>query len=178
MMRDVMRDEHRVQSGSVSGQAVSPHDTGERDLATAPSAVTAAARFQFPVRIYWEDTDAGGIVYYANYLKFMERARTEWLRALGIEQEPLRLEQGLMFVVVTAQADFRKPARYGDTLHVGCELAEHSRATMTFKQLIVRAATGEQLVTGRVRIACLDAVKLKPRGLPEAVLHQVGGGTK
>jgi acyl-CoA thioester hydrolase len=132
--------------------------------------------FSCPVRVYWEDTDAGGIVYYANYLKFMERARTEWLRTLGVEQEPLRLEQGLMFVVVRAEVDFRKPARYGDMLQVGCTLAERSRATMTFEQEVSRADSQEVLVAGRVRVACLDAIKLKPRGLPDSVLQQMGGG--
>lgn len=132
--------------------------------------------FAFAVRVYWEDTDAGGIVYYANYLKFMERARTEWLRAVGVEQEPLRLEQGLMFVVVQADVNFRKPARYGDMLQVGCTLKERSRATLTFEQRVLRADTQELLVDGTVRIACLDAAKLKPRGLPQSVLQQMGGG--
>ena len=134
--------------------------------------------FVHPVRIYWEDTDAGGIVYYANYLKFMERARTEWLRSLGIEQEVLQTEQGLMFVVVHAEVSFRKPARYGDSLQVSCALAERSRASMTFRQEVVRASTAEVLVEGHVRIACLDAAKLKPRGLPQIVLREIGGGTK
>jgi acyl-CoA thioester hydrolase len=135
--------------------------------------------FSFPVRIYWEDTDAGGIVYYANYLKFMERARTEWLRQLGVEQEPLRVEQGLMFVVVHADVHFKKPARYGDTLQIGCTLKERSRATLTFDQSVTRDGTQDLLVTGEVRIACLDATKLKPRGLPDSVLQQmVGGGNR
>jgi acyl-CoA thioester hydrolase len=129
-----------------------------------------------PVRVYWEDTDAGGIVYYANYLKFMERARTEWLRALGVEQEMLQSEHGLMFVVVHADVSFRKPARYGDSLHVSCTLEERGRASMTFRQQVSRATTQELLVEGMVKIACLDAAKLKPRGLPEIVLQQIGGG--
>lgn len=134
--------------------------------------------FVFPVRVYWEDTDAGGIVYYANYLKFMERARTEWLRELGVEQEPLRVEQGLMFVVVSAAADFKKPARYGDTLHVSCVLKERSRASLTFRQRIARAGSNELLVEGEVRVACLDAVKFKPRGLPDVLLQKMGGGKR
>ena len=125
--------------------------------------------FTLPIRIYWEDTDAGGIVYYANYLKFMERARTEWLRALGVEQEPLRLEQGLMFVVVHADVQFKKPARYGDMLQVSCALKERSRVSMTFEQIVRRAGSNDVLVSGEVKIACLDAIKLKPRGLPESV---------
>ena len=135
------------------------------------------SKFSFPIRIYWEDTDAGGIVYYANYLKFMERARTEWLRDLGVEQEPLRIEQQTMFVVVHADVHFKKPARYGDTLQVGCELKERSRASLTFAQAITRDRSNELLVTGEVRIACLDAIKLKPRGLP-VVLQQLGGGDR
>ena len=132
--------------------------------------------FVFPIRIYWEDTDAGGIVYYANYLKFMERARTEWLRALGVEQEVLKTEQKLMFVVVHADVSFRKPARYGDSLQVTCELEERTRASMTFRQQVVRGS--EVLVEGHVRIACLDAEKLKPRGLPEIVTREIGGGIR
>ena len=78
--------------------------------------------FVWRVRTYWEDTDAGGIVYYANYLKFMERARSEWLRAVGIEQGPLQRDHGLMFVVVSAESHFQRPARYGDLLLVTCEV--------------------------------------------------------
>jgi acyl-CoA thioester hydrolase len=154
--------------GHVSSQTTDhrPPFTLERDLM-----VTA---FKHPIRIYWEDTDAGGIVYYANYLKFMERARTEWLRALGVEQESLQSEHGLMFVVVHADVSFRKPARYGDSLQVSCTLAERSRASMTFSQQVVRESTDELLVEGFIRIACLDALKLKPRGLPAIVVQQIG----
>jgi acyl-CoA thioester hydrolase len=135
-------------------------------------------QFDHPIRVYWEDTDAGGIVYYANYLKFMERARTEWLRALGVEQETLMAEQGLMFVVVHADVSFRRPARYGDSLRVSCALEERSRASMTFRQEVVRDSTNEMLVEGLVRIACLDAAKLKPRGLPEIVMREIDGGVR
>jgi acyl-CoA thioester hydrolase len=137
-----------------------------------------AKPFRHTTRVYWEDTDAGGIVYYANYLKFMERARTEWLRQLGVEQEALRVEQGLMFVVVHADVHFKKPARYGDSLQVGCAVKERSRASLTFHQAVLRDRTQELLVEGEVRIACLDAVKLKPRGLPDILLQQVAGGNR
>ena len=151
-------------SGPVSGRSpITDHSSPE---------------FVFPVRVYWEDTDAGGIVYYANYLKFMERARTEWLRKLGVEQESLRSEQGLMFVVVQAAVDFKKPARYGDTLQVGCVLKQRSRASLTFRQDVVRKGTNELLVEGEVRVACLDAVKFKPRGLPDGLLQKMGGGMR
>lgn len=130
--------------------------------------------FSWPTRIYWEDTDAGGIVYYANYLKFMERARTEWLRSVGIEQMPLQREHGLMFVVVEAQTQFRKPARYGDLLQVSCAVGKSGRASLTFKQDIVRDAAGAQLlVTGTVRVACLDTVQLRPQPLPEILVREL-----
>jgi acyl-CoA thioester hydrolase len=129
--------------------------------------------FAIPVRIYWEDTDAGGIVYYANYFKFMERARTEWLRALGVEQEQFREEQKRLFVVVDVEAHFRRPARYGELLHVTCEIAEAARASLTFKQEIFRdGAGGELLLDGRVRVACLDADNFRPRPLPDRLLQE------
>lgn len=131
--------------------------------------------FVWRVRTYWEDTDAGGIVYYANYLKFMERARSEWLRAIGIEQSALREEHGLMFVVVSAQSDFQRPARYGDLLQVTCEVEKSTRASLTFKQDIFRDdAEHELLVTGRVRVACVDAAKFRPRALPDQILQEMG----
>jgi len=133
--------------------------------ATPANVSSAAAPFEWPVRIYWEDTDAGGIVYYANYLKFMERARTEWLRAAGIEQLPLKEQHGLMFVVVDLEAHYRKPARYGDELRVTCEIAERTRASLTFQQQIFRG--DELLIEGQVRVACLDANNLKPKALPK-----------
>lgn len=130
--------------------------------------------FLWPIRIYWEDTDAGGIVYYANYLKFMERARSEWLRSVGVEQLVLQQEQGLMFVVVEAETRFHRPARYGDLLQVSCEVEESRRASLTFRQNVTRDRGhegGELLVTGRVRVACLDAQKLRPQALPDQVLQ-------
>ena len=129
--------------------------------------------FSWPVRVYWEDTDAGGIVYYANYLKFMERARSEWLRAQGIEQGPLQREQGIIFVVVSAETFFLRPARYGELLQVTCEVEKQTKASLTFKQEVIRAenAASEVLVTGRVRVACLDAEKFRPRALPDNLLR-------
>lgn len=130
-------------------------------------AATETNAFAWPVRIYWEDTDAGGIVYYANYLKFMERSRTEWLRAAGVEQAPLKEQHGLMFVVVDIEAHYRKPARYDDELLVTCAIEDRSRASLTFQQRIYRGGlAGELLVEGKVRVACLDAVNLKPRAMP------------
>jgi tol-pal system-associated acyl-CoA thioesterase len=126
-----------------------------------------ASPFAWPARIYWEDTDAGGIVYYANYMKFMERARTEWLRALGIDQVRLKDEHGLIFVVVDVEAHYRKPARFGDLLQVTCAVDAATRASLTLQQEVYRDAVGgELLLEGRVRAACLDALTYRPRPLP------------
>lgn len=124
--------------------------------------------YSWPVRVYWEDTDAEGVVYYANYFKFMERARTEWLRSLGVEQGPLKHEHGVMFVVVDVEAHYRRPARYGELLEVTCVVEEQKRASLTLAQQIYRDnAAGELLVAGRVRVACIDAETHRPQGLPE-----------
>ena len=130
--------------------------------------------FAWPVRVYWEDTDAGGVVYYANYLKFMERARTEWLRAKGIEQRPLQEQLGIIFVVVDAQIQFRRPARYGDLLAVTCSIAEHSRTSLSFRHEIHRdTAQGELVSAGAVRAACVDSRTFKPRPLPEILVTEI-----
>lgn len=134
--------------------------------------VVGGAPFVWPVRVYWEDTDAGGIVYYANYLKFMERARTEWLRSIGVEQAALHAQEQAMFVVVSLAADYKRPARYGDQLQVSCSVAKRSRASLTFGQEVRRATTDELLVSATVRIACLDAVEFRPRSLPGIVLQE------
>jgi len=132
--------------------------------------------FTWPVRVYWEDTDAGGIVYYANYLKFMERARTEWLRAMGLEQGPLQ-EQGLIFVILDTQVEYKRPARYGDALTVTARIRERTRATLSFTQEIFRGdAAGELLVTGAIRVACLDARSYKPKGLPKMLVENLLSG--
>ncbi len=126
-------------------------------------------RFQFPVRVYYEDTDAGGVVYYANYLKFMERARTEWLRALGFEQDVLLRDPGVVFAVRRVEVDYLKPARFNDALTVLARVAEQGRASLTFEQEIRRQPDGELLSRGLVRIACLDAASFRPVPLPAAI---------
>ena len=133
--------------------------------------MSASPGFGWPVRIYWEDTDAGGIVYYANYLKFMERARSEWLRSVGIEQAVLQQEHGLMFVVVEAQTRFHRPARYGELLQVSCDIEESRRASVTFRQNVARG--DELLVSGTVRVACLDARDFRPHALPDEMLDRL-----
>ena len=126
--------------------------------------------FTFPVRVYWEDTDAGGVVYYANYLRFLERARSEWLRALGVDQVRLMRDERLQFVVVEANIRYHRPARFDDELLVTAALESLSGASVTFAQEIRRGnAAGELLVSATVRAACLDADSLKPRPLPKAL---------
>jgi acyl-CoA thioester hydrolase len=127
--------------------------------------VPPAPSFSIPCRIYWEDTDAGGVVYYANYLKFLERCRTDWLRALGIDQNALRAERGLQFAVVSITVDFLRPAILNDEILVTAELERLSGATIVFKQTILRA--GVQLIDASVRAACLDSGTLKPRPIPK-----------
>jgi acyl-CoA thioester hydrolase len=127
--------------------------------------VPPAPRFSIPCRIYWEDTDAGGVVYYANYLKFMERCRTDWLRALGIDQNRLRAERRLQFAVVSITVDFLRPAILNDEVLVTAELERLSGATIVFKQTILRGDV--QLIDANVRAACLDSGTLKPRPIPK-----------
>jgi acyl-CoA thioester hydrolase len=128
--------------------------------------VTAPApKFSVPFRVYWEDTDAGGVVYYANYLKFMERCRTDWLRALGIDQNRLRAERQLQFAVVSVTVDFLLPAILNDEVLVTAELERLGGATIVFKQTIMRGDV--QLIDANARVACLDSGTLKPRPIPK-----------
>ena len=129
----------------------------------------AASNFRWPVRIYWEDTDAGGIVFYANYLKFFERARTEWLRARGIGQQRLREHTGAMFVVLDTQLTCLRPARLDDLLEVTVEPARAGGASLVFRQGAWRGA--ELLAEGTIRVACVDAASLTPRRLPASVVQ-------
>lgn len=130
--------------------------------------------FTWPVRVYYEDTDAGGVVYYANYLRFMERARTEWLRDLGVDQTVLLRDQGLIFVIISAELKYLKPARFNDELIVTATLEASRRTAMTFDQEIHRDRVGgEVLVTGRVQAACVDASTFRPRPIPQDVLERL-----
>jgi acyl-CoA thioester hydrolase len=142
-------------------------ETGERQ-----AAVTSEGHFVWPVRVYYEDTDAGGIVYYANYLKFMERARTEWLRALGFEQDRLREEAGILFAVSRVAVDYVRPARFNERLLVSVKINQLGRASMSLAQEVCRES-GEVLCTGLVRIVCLDAASLRPRPMPATVVKEI-----
>lgn len=127
--------------------------------------------FSHPVRVYWEDTDAGGIVFYANYLKFFERARTEWLRAAGVEQQALRETTGAIFVVAATSLRYLAPARLDDLLTITVDPAPAGRASLVVRQ---RALRGEQLLAeGEIRIGCVRASDLKPQRLPDAVVTAI-----
>ena len=126
--------------------------------------------FEFPVRVYWEDTDAGGIVFYANYLKFFERARTEWLRALGLAQSTLREQTGGMFVVSETQVRYLRPARLDDQLRVTARLEDAGRASMVIMQQAFDLK-GQLLAEGRIRIGWVDATRMAPTRIPPAVLQ-------
>jgi acyl-CoA thioester hydrolase len=136
--------------------------------------------FAWPVRVYWEDTDGGGIVYYASYLRYLERARTEWLRSLGHAQSALASEAGIVFAVAHLTIDYRIPAKLDDALIVTCEPQGVGPASLRFKQQVYRGraspveggspqpgAQGELLAAASVRVACVDARTLRPRRLPD-----------
>ncbi|MBS0582645.1 MAG: tol-pal system-associated acyl-CoA thioesterase [Proteobacteria bacterium] len=132
-----------------------------------PSALSPV--FAFPIRIYWEDTDAGGVVYYANYLRFFERARTEWLRSLGIDQSQVRDKLGVVFVVRDVHVEYLAPARLDDALDTTIDAVERRSASMTFAQRILRHGDGAVLVAARVRVACVAAADFKPQRIPESL---------
>lgn len=123
--------------------------------------------FSWPVRVYYEDTDAGGIVYYANYLKYFERARTEWLRALGVEQD-LWLEQNVAFVVTEVQMLNKRPAKFNEQLTVLSEISTLKRASLVFKQEIYNAMQ-HVICSAEVKVACIDPVQLKARSIPTEI---------
>lgn len=127
--------------------------------------------FTWPVRVYWEDTDAGGVVYYANYLKFLERARSEWLRARGFEQDALRDEAGVVFVVRRVEIDYLAPARFNDALDVTVALHECGRASLVVRQELLRGAV--RLAKAEVTLACVDAERFKPVRMPEPLLQSL-----
>jgi acyl-CoA thioester hydrolase len=146
--------------------------------------------FRWASRVYWEDTDAGGIVYYGNYLRFLERARTEWLRSLGFSQLKLAESPGVLFAVVSLNIEYRRPARLDDELLTTCEPAVEGSATIRFAQRIYRGADVEPtrdgptkndlIVEASVRVACIDARTLRPKRLPDFLTSAlpVSGGAR
>lgn len=123
--------------------------------------------FAFPVRVYYEDTDAGGVVYHSRYLNFMERARTEWLRASGFTQSTLTQQEQVLFVVHSMQVQFKKPARLDDELEVFSQLIEMGRGSFSCRQHIMRDET--VLIEAQVKVACVDADSFKPTGIPARI---------
>ncbi len=126
-----------------------------------------AAQFEWSVRVYWEDTDAGGVVYYANYLRFLERARSEWLRDLGVDQRAMQRDEAVQLVVRSVACDYLKPAQLDDELTVTATVTDIKKASFTFQQAILRGDT--LLLTATVKAACLDANSLKPRRFPTSL---------
>jgi acyl-CoA thioester hydrolase len=123
--------------------------------------------FAFPVRVYYEDTDAGGVVYHSRYLNFMERARTEWLRASGFTQSKLTQQEQVLFVVHSMQLQFKKPARLDDELQVFSQLMEMGRGSFSCRQHIMRDDT--VLIEAQVKVACVNADSFKPTGIPARI---------
>ena len=136
---------------------------------TSPLDTELPAPFQHHVRVYWEDTDAGGVVFYANYLKFFERARTEWLRARGVSQQTLLERSGAIFIVADTQLHFRAPARLDDELRVTVQLRRCGTASMLIAQQAWRGDT--LLAEGEMRIGCVDRETFRPRRIPNEVLQ-------
>jgi acyl-CoA thioester hydrolase len=129
--------------------------------------VDGLSQFHWPVRVYYEDTDSGGVVYHANYLNFMERARTEWLRSLGFEQPQLKADLGVIFVVHTMSLGFKKPAYFNDLLEINSELIKLGHGSIIFAQTILRNA--DVLVEATVKLACVDTESFKPVAIPELI---------
>ncbi len=135
--------------------------------------MSSAGPFELPVRVYYEDTDAQGVVYYANYFRFMERARTEWLRSLGVDMARLQDEERRIFVVAEVNAKFHAPARLGDDLVVTARLADLARAAFDIEQRIYRNDThGELLISGIVKAAYLDADSMRPKRVPPSLFRE------
>lgn len=131
--------------------------------------------FSIPVRVYYEDTDAGGVVYYANYLRFMERARTEWLRDLGFEQDELSAEDGVVFAVRHANLEFVKAVRFNEKLQVTAEVVKLGKASITFNQKIMR--DDELVCSGELRLACVDARSFTPKPVPRVIAEKLKQAT-
>ena len=142
----------------------------------------SAKEFSWPVRVYYEDTDSGGVVYYANYLKFMERARTELLRSIGYQQDELQQELGIIFAVHSANIQYKKPARFNDKLNVITSVASLGRASIHFKQCVYLARSrdvdavsvqAELLAEAEIKIACLNAKKFLPQSIPASIIEKI-----
>ncbi|MGH8128706.1 MAG: tol-pal system-associated acyl-CoA thioesterase [Gammaproteobacteria bacterium] len=131
--------------------------------------------FTWPVRVYYEDTDAGGVVYHAQYLKYLERARTEWLRAAGVEQDALLAEQGVVFAVTHVDLRYQRPARFNEALMVSVVPTRCGRARIAFEQIITRAGSpGEPLASATVEVACVDQARFRACAIPDFLTAKLG----
>jgi acyl-CoA thioester hydrolase len=137
----------------------------------AMSEVSTKPAFSWPVRVYWEDTDAGGVVYHAGYLRFMERARSEWMRALGVDQMAFKQATGLAFMVRDMHIDFLRPALLDDELSVTVEVKEWRTASILFTQMITKM-DGCCLIRASVRVACVDLQRMRPAPIPADLIQQ------
>ena len=140
-------------------------------LSTKHSALNTQP-FSWPIRVYYEDTDRGVVVYYANYLKFLERARSEWLRALGVGQTELATRERIAFVVRSVVIEYLKPSLFDDSLQVTVELVKVGASQIVVAQQVMRA--GETLVTAEVKVACVDAQSFKPVRIPKSIVTRIG----
>ncbi|MGB1800210.1 MAG: tol-pal system-associated acyl-CoA thioesterase [Gammaproteobacteria bacterium] len=131
-----------------------------------------STEFNWQARVYYEDTDAGGVVFYANYLRFMERARTEWLRSIGFEHEQLIKQHDLIFAVKSVSIDYKKPAKLDDLLKISSSILNHRGASITFQQQIYNDAD-ELLTQAEVKVACLNATTLKASAMPKELLTEL-----
>ena len=162
----------------MASQPTSPPGTWKRVDQTPVNTSALGLVFSFPIRVYWEDTDAGGIVFYANYLKFFERARTEWLRSLGLEQQQLKQTTGGMFVVAESNVRYVRPARLDDELIVTATLKEIGQASMIIEQQALLKAEQSSpkvalLCEGSVRIGWVNANTLRPARMPGCIINSM-----
>lgn len=140
-------------------------------LSATQAAAPGVPHFSWPVRVYYEDTDLAGVVYYANYLRYFERARTEWLRAAGFEQPDLAAQQGVLFVVRNITVEYLAPARFNDELQVSVELQQVGASQINLNQCASRA--GVRLCEAGVRIACVSVAAMKPVRIPKTILQKI-----
>lgn len=162
MMNDGLK-RRPVPPGRPGGNAAQPALNVARPAGVQP--------FFWPIRVYYEDTDSGGVVYYANYLRFLERARTEWLRALGFEQTELVARYQVVFVVRAVSIEFIKPSLFDDNLQVTVELVKVGASQILVAQRVMR--DDEELVAAEVRVVCVNAAKFKPVRIPQAILTKI-----
>jgi acyl-CoA thioester hydrolase len=164
-----------VRRDGASFGAVAPmtSERVSRALSGSRPPASGSPIFAFPVRVYWEDTDAGGVVYHARYLHFLERARTEWLRASGIGQQALRERDGVVFVVHAMELRFNAPARLDDLLTATVVPTERRSASFVVAQELRREPEARALVEAVARIACLDAAAFRPRPIPDHLLDVI-----